>query len=117
MPSKEDDYTRYRSGVIPYTLEEKQGRKTDGKDIVSTSVMSVGTTATSLAGIGRRSLIRVKNMDPANNIAILTASGTTYSGGYQVGPGAEWEDETDADLWVASEIGVIDISVYERSRR
>jgi len=117
MATKEDDYTRYRSGVIPHTLEDKQGRKTDGKDVVYTTFMSIGTTATSLYGVGRRSFIRVKNLDPANNIAILTSSGTTYSGGYPVGPGSEWEDETDADLWAASEAGVVDISVYERSTR
>jgi len=86
MATKEDDYTRYRAvGVIPYEIEDKLGR-VDSVDKVVTTSMTIGTTATKLTDnpLGRRNFIRIKNTDGANNVYILTASGTTYSGGYPI---------------------------------
>ena len=114
-----DDYTRYRAqGVIPYGIDDKIGRS-DGRDKVATTAMSIGTTATRLPTnpLGRRNFIRIINLDAVNNIYILTASGTTYSGGYHVPAGETWEESTDAELWAMADVGTINVEVYERSSR
>jgi len=101
-----------------YNIDDKIGRS-DSKDRVAITAMSVSSTATRLptSPLGRRNFIRVRNMDGANDIALLTSSGTTYSGGYPVPAGESWEDSTDAKFWVVSDIGTIDVMVYERSER
>lgn len=119
MASKEDDYTKYRTpGVIPFGIDDKIGRS-DSKDKIATTAMTIGTTATLLPvyPLGRRNFIRIKNLDAVNNIYILTASGTTFSGGYQVPAGTEWEESTDAVIWAMADVGTIDVEIYERSSR
>jgi len=118
MATKEDDYTRYRTpGVIPYTIEAKIGRS-DSKDKIATTSMTIGTTANRLpvSPLGRRNFIRVKNMDALNDVAILTASGV-YADGYPVPAGGSWEESTDAPLWIVTASGTADVEVYERSER
>jgi hypothetical protein len=117
VDSYRDDLSKYRTPGGEYNIESIQGRRTDGVDLVLTSVMSVGTTAAGIDSVGRRTFIKIKNLDSSNNIAVLTSSGTTYSGGYPVAAGAEWEDETDASLWLAAEAGTVDVAVYQRSKR
>jgi len=119
MPSKEDDYTRYRtSGVIPYGIDDKIGRS-DSKDKIATTSMTIGTTATKLptTPLGRRNFIRIKNLDGANEVYVLTASGTTHSGGYSIAADDEWEESTDAVLWGITAAGTVDVEIYERSER
>lgn len=131
--SYKDDLAKYRTPGSTYTIESKQGRNTEGRDKAKTTVMVVGTTVSDLPEnpLGRRSFIRVKNLDSSNSVYILTeedvtlvsgtvASGTTVSGadvGYELSPELEWEDETDAAFWVISSAGAVNISVYERSSR
>lgn len=119
MATKEDDYTRYRAvGDIPYAIDDKIGRS-DSRDRIVTTSMTIGTTATKIpdSPLGRRDFIRIKNTDGANSVYVLTSSGTTISGGYPVAAGAEWEENTDAEFWGIVETGTIDIEVYERSGR
>ena len=104
--------------MTTYEIDDKIGRA-DSRDRVTITAMSVTTTAARLPAspLGRRSHLKVQNLDGANNIAILTASGTTWSGGYVVAAGEEWEDTTDASFWVISVAGTVDARVYERSSR
>lgn len=101
-----------------YKIDEKIGRS-DSRDKAVITAMSVGTTASRCPAdpLGRRNFIRVKNTDGANEIAILTASGTTTSGGYTVAAGGEWEENTDAEFWVITAAGTVDVRVYERAER
>lgn len=105
--------------MATYEIDDKIGRS-DSRDKVEITAMSVTTTASRLPAspLGRRSHIKVQNLDGVNNIAILTSSGTTWSGGYVVAAnGGEWEDTTDASFWVISVAGTVDARVYERSSR
>lgn len=119
MATKEDDYTRYRTpGVIPHEIDDKIGRL-DSRDRVVITAMTVSTTAVPLPAdaLERRSHIKVVNLDGANNVAILTASGT-YADGYAVPhSGGTWEDDTDATFWIVAAAGTPDVRVYEKSER
>lgn len=117
--AKEDDYTRYRTvGDIPYEVDDKIGRS-DSRDRVAITAMTLSTTAVPLPAnaLDRRSHIKVINMDVANNVAILTVSGT-YADGYSIPhTGGSWEDDTDAIFWIVAASGTPDVRVYEKSER
>lgn len=101
-----------------YEIDDKIGRS-DSRDKAVITAMSVSTTAARLPAspLGRRNFIRVKNMDAAKEIAILTISGTTVSGGYSVAAGGEWEENTDAEFWAITTAGTVDVRIYERAER
>jgi hypothetical protein len=117
MPSKEDDYTRYRTpGVIPYTIEAKIGRS-DSKDKIAITDMTTVSGAYELlpsSPLGRRDHIAVQNKGPAD-VMIVTASGSTD--GFTLATDDVFEDSTDAIFYVYSSAGSSTIQVYERSSR
>lgn len=117
MPA--EDYTKYRAqGVIPYEINDIIGRR-DQMDTAQTSVMIVSSTASLLpeSPLGRRDYIKVKNIG-ATDVSIVTASGMTASSGIIVdATGGEWEDNTDAVLYIISTGADSEVRVYERASR
>ena len=104
---------------MTYEIDDKIGR-TDSRDIVRTTAMTVTTTPSLLPAtpLGRRNYIAVKNMSGANNVAITTASGLNYAGGYPVGvSGAEWSVFTDGVLYIVAAAATADVRVFERAER
>jgi len=110
-----NDFGNPRSTVKPYTIDSKIGRR-DSRDIVQFSTMIVSSTASLLPDnpLGRRNFIRVKNDSGVS--VYITTSGTTSSG-HEVPTGEEWEENTDAILYVATAAGTANIQVYERAAR
>jgi len=121
-----NDYTKYRanqwattwSGSVP-AVEDKIGRSDSVDTIVTTTMITVSGVASLLppSPLGRRSFIRIKNLDGSNSVSVLSSEATTFSGGYIVPAGGEWEENTDAVLYITTLAGSIDVQVYERSSR
>ena len=120
-----NDYTKYRanqwaatwSGSVP-AVDDKIGRS-DSVDKIVTTLMTVSGTASLLPSspLGRRNHIKIKNLDGSASVSILASGTATYSGGYIVVAGGEWEDNTDAVLYVTTLAGSVNVQVYERSSR
>lgn len=110
-----NDFGNPRTAATPYTIDSKMGRS-DSRDIAQFSTMAVSSTASLLPDnpLGRRNFIRVKNDGGAS--VYITTSGTTSSG-HEVPTGEEWEENTDAILYVATAAGTVNIQVYERAAR
>ena len=117
MPA--EDYTKYRAqGVIPYAVEDLIGRN-DSNDKAQTTGMTVSGTADLLPPnpLGRRNYIKVKN-EGAVDVAITTATGVAHADGIIVDAnGGEWEDSTDAILYIVSTGADSNVRVYERSSK
>ena len=116
-----NDFGNPRTTTESYTIDDKIGRR-DSRDIVKVSVMSVVSGTASLLPIsqlGRRSFIRIKNLDAANSIYLLYNVDDSYdTEGYEVPYGEEWEENTDASLYAISTVsGTVSVQVYERSSR
>jgi len=111
-----NDFGNPKNTATPYTIDSIIGRS-DSRDIVQFSTMTVVSGAASLLPtnpLGRRNFIRVKNNGGAS-VYITTADAT--SSGHEVPTGQEWEENTDAVLYVATAAGTVDIQVYERAAR
>jgi hypothetical protein len=118
MPSRTDDYTKYRSiGVIPYEVDDMIGRN-DSMDKVMTTAMTISGTVVSLptSPLPRRNYIRV-NAVSGSTISILSSASMTSSDGVTVVSGTYWEDHTDAPLYVVSTGASSSIRVYERAQK
>lgn len=116
---RDNDYTKNRkTGVIPYDVDDKIGR-IDGRDKTQTTVITVSGIASLLPALplGRRNYIKIKNLDGSTSVSVLPSADTTYSGGYIVVAGGEWEDNTDAVLYITTLAGSVNVQVYERSSR
>ena len=110
-----DDKAKYRTvGVVPYAVEDRIGR-TDSRDSVLMTPMTVSGTADLLpqSPMGRRNYIKVHNRGPAT-IDIRTE--TTVSG-IQVASGDTWEENTDGTFYIISTGAASAVIVYERSTR
>jgi len=109
-----NDFGNPRTTAAPYDIDDKIGRK-DSRDIVRFSIMTVSGTVSLLPSnpLGRRNFIRIKNI---GNASVYVMSDTTASG-YEVPSSEEWEENTDAILYVVTAAGTVDIRVYERSSR
>jgi len=109
-----NDFGNPRSTADPYTIDDKIGRS-DSRDIVQSSVMTVSGTASLLPPnpLGRRNFIRIKNI---SGVSVYVMSDVVGSG-YEVPTGQEWEESTDAVLYIATAAGTVDILVYERAAR
>jgi hypothetical protein len=104
-----------------YTIDDKIGRR-DSRDIVKISTMTVVSGTASLlpaSPLGRRNFIRIKNLDGTNSIYLLVNENDSYvTKGYEVLKGEEWEENTDAPLYIiSSTAGSISVGVYERAER
>jgi len=116
---RDNDYTKNRNtGVTPYEIDDLIGRE-DSRDKVNTTFITVSGTASLLPPLplGRRNYIKVKNLDGSTSVSILDSADTTYSGGYILVAGGEWEDNTDAVLYITTLAGSVNVQVYERSSR
>lgn len=103
-----------------YTIDDKIGRK-DSRDIAQFSMLAVSSgTASPLPSspLGRRNFIRIKNLDATNSVYLLTDENDSYTDGYEVLKGEEWEENTDAPLYIISTVsGTVSVQVYERAAR
>lgn len=110
-----NDFGNPRSTAKPYTIDSKIGRS-DSRDIAQFSTMIVSDTASLLPPnpLGRRNFIRIRNISGIS--VYITTSGTTSSG-QEVPTGQEWEENTDAVLYIATAAGTVGIQVYERAAR
>ena len=109
-----DDKSKYRTLGTPYNIDSLSGRQT-GVDKVQTSVVTASGTASLLPAspLARRNYIKVKNVG-STTVEILhsTASGVT---GYPLVQNAEWEENTDAVLYIKSTGSDSEVRVYERA--
>ncbi len=116
---RDNDYTRNRNtGVTPYAIEDIIGRS-DSLDKINITVMTVSGTASLLPAspLGRRNYIKIKNLDGSTSVSVLPSSSTTFSGGYIVAAGGEWDDNTDAIFYITTLAGSVSVQVYERASR
>lgn len=116
-----NDFGNPRSTTAPYNIDDKIGRS-DSRDIIKFSIITVSSGSASLLStsqLGRRSFIRIKNLDSANSIYLLYNADDPYATeGYEVPYGEEWEENTDAPLYAISTVsGTVNVEVYERSAR
>ena len=102
-----------------YTIDDKIGRS-DSRDIVQFSVITIVSGTASLlppSPLGRRNFIRIKNLDGSNSVYLLADSDDAYAtDGYEIVHGTEWEENTDAPLYITSTASV-NVQVYERAAR
>ena len=116
-----NDFGNPRTSADSYEIDDKIGRR-DSRDIVKVSVITVSSGIASLlptSQLGRRSFIRIKNLDAANSIYLLYNADDSYdTEGYEVPYGEEWEENTDAALYAITTVsGNVSVQVYERSSR
>ena len=116
MSSYTDDKSKYRtivSGTL-YAVEDKIGRQT-GVDKVQTSAVTAtsGIALLPASPLPRRNYIKVKNVG-ATTVEVMysNASGTV---GYPLVQNAEWEENTDAVLYIKSTGADSEVRVYERA--
>ena len=118
VDSYTDDKSKYRSGVVTYTVEDRIGRS-DANDKVQTSSYTTSGTVTLLpeSPLGRRNHIKVTNVGSVN-VAILTASGQAVAEGYIVAAsGGTWEDDTDGTFYIVSTGADSEVTIYERATK
>lgn len=104
-----------------YTIDDKIGRS-DSRDIIQLSVIAVVSGTASLlppSPLGRRNFIRIKNLDNTNSVYLLANADDAYvTEGYEIPHGGEWEENTDAPLYIISTVsGTTSVQVYERAAR
>ena len=112
-----NDFGNPRTTAGPsYTIDDKIGRK-DSRDIVQSGVMTVSGTPSLLPPnpLGRRNFIRIRNIGGAS-VYIMSDSDITTSG-CEVPTGEEWEENTDAALYISTAAGTVNVQVYERAAR
>ena len=109
-----DDKAKYRSGVVTYTVEDRIGRGT-GTDKSATSIVTASGIAALLPNtpLPRRNYIKVKNIG-TTTVEILSS---TVSGvvGYPLVQNAEFEENTDAILYIKSTGSDSEVRVFERA--
>ena len=115
-----NDFGNPRTTASPYTIDSKIGRR-DSTDIVKYTVMTVSSGTPSLVPLtplGRRNFLRIKNADDTNSVYLLDSATDSYSDGYEITHGNEWEDNTDGQIYIVSTVsGTINVEVYERAAR
>ncbi|HLD90962.1 MAG TPA: hypothetical protein VI911_08120 [Patescibacteria group bacterium] len=120
MASWTDDYTRSRAVGVPppYEIEDIIGRR-DNYDKIVTSTITVSGTPTLLPAtpLHNRNYVKVINIGTVD-VSIITASGVSAADGILVaGSGGEWEDVTNAPLYIVSTGLDSEVRVYERYTR
>lgn len=116
---RDNDYTKNRAtGVTPYSIDDVIGRS-DSRDAINVTVITVSGIASLLppSPLGRRNYIKIKNLDGSTEVSVLPSSDTTFSGGYIVAAGGEWEDNTDATFYITTLAGTVNVQVYERASK
>lgn len=87
-------------------------------DKIKTSVVTVSGTPTMIPAMGRRNYIKVRN-EGGTDIALgnldLAVSGT--NGFIVAASGGEWEDTTDAPVYIVSTGADAEVRIYERATR
>lgn len=116
-----NDFGNPRTVADPYTIDSKIGRS-DSRDIVQVSLITVSSGTASLLPpnpLGRRNFIRIKNLDDTNSVYLLANEDDSYAiNGHEVPKGEEWEENTDAPLYIISTVsGTVSVQVYERASR
>ena len=110
-----DDKSKYREiGVIPYEIDDIIGRQS-GTDKVATTMITASGSIDLLPSspLPRRNYIKIKNIG-STTVEILhsNVSGTV---GYPVVQNAEFEENTDAVLYIKSTGSDSEVRVYERA--
>lgn len=92
--------------------------RSDSTDRINTTNTTASGTPTMINTFGRRSYIKLRNTG-AVDIAIgndtLAVSGT--NGFIVVASGGEWEDTTDAPVYIVSTGADSEVRIYERATR
>lgn len=106
---------------MTYTIDDKIGRR-DSRDVIQFSVITVSSGSASLlptSPLGRRNFIRIENLDGSDSVYLLAKADDAYAtDGYEVAHGQEWEENTDAPLYIISTVsGTVSVQVYERASR
>jgi len=104
---------------MTYTIDDKIGRH-DSRDTVYISLATISGVASILPSpsLGRRNFIRVKNLDDTASVYLLANESDEYAAnGYEIAHGDEWEENTDAPLYITTASGLVNVQVYERSTR
>lgn len=103
---------------MTYEIDDKIGRS-DSRDKIQITPMTV-TSVHQLVPplpLGRRNYIKIKN-EGAVDVAVVLASGITSASGYIIkASGGEFEDNTDAVMYIVSTGAGSNVRVYERSER
>ena len=103
---------------MTYEINDKIGRS-DSRDRVQTSVMTVtsGHQLVPPSPLGRRSYIKIQN-EGLVDVAVVAASGIAHASGYIIkATTGEFEDNTDAPLYIVSTAGASNVRVYEKAER
>jgi hypothetical protein len=104
---------------MTYTIDDKIGRH-DSRDMVYISLATVSGIVSILppSPLGRRNFIRIKNLDDIASVYLLANESDEYvANGYEIAHGDEWEENTDAPLYIITVSGLVDVQVYERATR
>ena len=110
-----DDKAKYRTvGEIPYAIDDKIGRQTGVDKTATSSVVASGTAGLLPSSpLARRNYIKIKNLGSTTvEVLYSTTSGVT---GYPLVQNAEWEENTDAILYIKSTGANSEVRVYERA--
>lgn len=104
---------------MSYTIDDKIGRH-DSRDMVYISLATISGVVSILPSppLGRRNFIRIKNLDGAASVYLLANESDDYTtNGYEIIHGGEWEENTDAPLYITTASGLANVQVYERASR
>ena len=103
---------------MTYEIDDKIGRS-NSTDKIQTTAMTVtsGHQLVPPSPLGRRSYIKIKN-EGSVDVAVVAASGVAHALGYIVdADGGEFEDNTDAQMYIVSTGAGSDVRVYEKAER
>jgi hypothetical protein len=124
--SYREDKSKYRALVSgthdnytgTYNVDDKIGRNDWQDRAVVTTVSATSSVALLPATpLGRRTYIKVKN-EGGVDVEILTAADQSSGDGYIVDAnGGEWEETTDATLYIVSTGADSNVRVYERATK
>ena len=92
--------------------------RTDSTDKIRTTNTTVSGTPEAIATFGRRNYIKVRNegtVDIAVGNDTLAVSGT--NGFVVAANGGEWDDNTDAPVYIVSTGADSEVRIYERATR
>lgn len=87
-------------------------------DKIKTSTVTASGTVTMVPAMGRRNYIKLRNIgsvDITLGNSDLAASGT--NGFIVAASGGEWEDTTDAPVYIVSTGADSEVRIYERATR
>lgn len=110
------DYTKQRTSILDYTIDDIIGRH-DSVDTISTTSITVSGTPTIIPTLGRRNYIKIQNIG-AVDVSIVSTSGSLPTDGFIVdASGGVFEDTTGATIYVVSTGADSEVRIYQRSTK